>query len=244
MRNAYGQFAALYDSLMRDVDYDGWAAYLVSFLSPGTAVADCACGTGEITLRLARQGFRVTGVDISSAMLEVAAGKARGAGLSIPFIRQDMRRLILHKPCGAVVCACDGVNYLDGPESAFRFFQAARKALEPGGLLLFDISSAYKLAHVLGCNTFAEEEGDCAYIWRNAYDDVSRLLEMELTFFQKEESGLYRRFEERHIQRAHSLEELLEGLERAGFEALVYEAFTSDPPKAESERLQFVARRI
>lgn len=244
MQDAYGQFAALYDLLMRDVDYDGWAAYLASFLAEGVSVVDCACGTGEITLRLARGGFRVTGVDISPAMLEVAAGKARKAGLSIPFVLQDMQSLALHKPCGAVVCACDGVNYLQSLAAARRFFQAAHRALEKGGLLLFDISSAYKLSHVLGYHTFAEEEGDCAYIWRNAYDEKNRLLEMDLTFFQKEAAGLYRRFTERHIQRAHSREELLEGLEEAGFRAEVYDAFTREPPKAQSERLQFVARRL
>ncbi len=243
MREAYGQFAALYDPLMRDVDYDGWAAYLASFLPSGIRVADCACGTGEITLRLARQGFQMTGVDISASMLEVASAKARKAGLSIPFIQQDMRGLALHKPCGAVVCACDGVNYLDSPGAALAFFQAAHQALEPGGLLLFDVSSAYKLAHVLGCHTFAEEEEDCAYIWHNVYDAHSRLLEMDLTFFQKEAAGLYRRFEEKHIQRAHGQEELLAALEKAGFTAAVYDAFTNDPPRAESERLQFAARR-
>ncbi len=244
MREAYGQFAALYDPLMREVDYDGWAVYLASFLPAGIAVADCACGTGEITVRLARLGFRMTGVDISPAMLEVAAAKARKAGLSIPFIQQDMQRLALHKPCGAVVCACDGVNYLDSRGAVQRFFQAAHRALMPGGLLLFDISSAYKLAQVLGCNTFAEEEEGCAYIWHNIYDEKSRLLEMELTFFQKEEGGLYRRFTERHIQRAHKQEELLEGLTQAGFAAEVYDAFTREPPQAESERLQFAARRL
>lgn len=244
MLEAYGQFAALYDPLMRDVDYDGWAAYLASFLPAGATVADCACGTGEITVRLARGGFRMIGVDISPTMLEVAAAKARKAGLSIPFIQQDMQNLLLHKPCGAVVCACDGVNYLNSFSGALRFFQAAHRALEPGGLLLFDISSAYKLAQILGCNTFAEEEGDCAYIWHNAYDEKSRLIEMELTFFQKEEGGLYRRFTERHIQRAHGQDELLDALKQVGFEATVYDAFAMEPPKTDSERLQFVARRL
>lgn len=244
MQEAYGRFAALYDPLMREVDYDGWASYLATFLPAGVSVADCACGTGEITLRLARMGFKMTGVDISADMLELAATKARKAGLSIPFICQDMQRLALHRPCGAVICACDGVNYLDSLPAVRRFLQAAYKALEPGGLLLFDISSAYKLEEVLGYHTFAEEEEGCAYIWRNAYDETSRLLEMNLTFFERDAGGLYRRFSERHIQRAHGQQELLDLLAQAGFaDAAVYDAFTKEPPKAQSERLQFAARR-
>lgn len=244
MQEAYGRFAALYDRLMRQVDYDGWASYLASFLPAGINVLDCACGTGEITLRLFRKGFGMIGADISADMLELAAAKARKAGLSIPFVCQDMQSLALHKPCGAVICACDGVNYLDNLAGVRRFFQAAHKALEPGGWLLFDISSAYKLAHVLGYHTFAEEEEGCAYIWRNAFDERSRLLEMNLTFFQKEAGGLYRRFNERHIQRAHGQEELLALLQETGFAGRAYDAFTREPPKAQSERLQFAARRL
>ena len=244
MQEAYGQFAALYDPLMRDVDYDGWAAYLASFLPARISVADCACGTGEITLRLARSGFKMTGVDISASMLEIAAVKARKAGLAIPFIQQDMRGLAMHRPVGAVVCACDGVNYLNSKGAVLHFFQAAYMALEPGGILLFDVSSPYKLEHILGSNTFAEEEDGCAYIWHNNYDHTSRLLEMELTFFQKEEGGLYRRFNENHIQRAHSQDELLANLQNAGFEADIYDAFTNNTPGPQSERLQFVARRV
>ena len=62
----YGKLAALYDRLMRDVDRETWAEYLLSLLGEGRrTVVDCACGTGELTLRLARSGYAVTGQDIS-----------------------------------------------------------------------------------------------------------------------------------------------------------------------------------
>ncbi len=244
MDEAYGQFAALYDPLMGDVDYDGWAAYLAGFLTPGGRVVDCACGTGEITLRLAKLGFQMLGVDISSAMLDVAAAKARRGGLQIPFICQDMAALSLHQPCDGLVCACDGVNYLDSLGRVQRFFRAAHKVLRPGGMFLFDISSAYKLENILGGHTFGEDRGDCAYVWQNAYDGEQRLLEMDLTFFQREKDGRYRRFTERHIQRAHRQEELLAALLEAGFRAQVFHAFTQNAPELASQRLQFVAERI
>ena len=101
---SYGKFAALYDRLMRDVDRDAWAEYIISLLgSTPRMVADCACGTGEITLRLARAGYCVTGVDLSEEMLAVAAEKARKMRLKVPFICQDMRRLALHRQVDAVV---------------------------------------------------------------------------------------------------------------------------------------------
>ena len=199
----YGKFAGLYDPLMKDVDYDRWAEYIASFLPEGSLrIADCACGTGEITIRLAKMGYTLTGIDISEDMLRIAAEKARKSALKLPFICQNMAELQLHRPQDAIVCACDGVNYLDSLEQVGRFFSAAYAVLKPNGLLLFDISSRHKLENVLDCNTFAEDDGERAYIWKNCYDPESRLISMELSFYEKQ-GELYRRFEESHIQRAH-----------------------------------------
>ena len=239
----YGDFAGMYDPLMKDVDYDSWAEYLLRFLgAEKLRVTDCACGTGEITLRLARAGHIMTGVDISGDMLRIASEKARRAALKIPFVEQDMRKLALHRPQDAIICACDGVNYLDSLKAAEEFFEAANAALKVDGLLMFDISSQYKLKNILGCNTFAEDEQGGAYIWKNSYDPKSRLIEMNLTFFERQ-GELYRRFTERHIQRAHGVDELLSALNRAGFDAEAYDFETTDPVKPDSERVQFSGRK-
>ncbi|MBR5291671.1 MAG: class I SAM-dependent methyltransferase [Clostridia bacterium] len=239
----YGKFAGLYDPFMKDVDYDRWAEYIASFLPEGSLrIADCACGTGEITLRLARRGHILTGVDISEDMLRVASEKARKAALKIPFICQDMAKLTLHRPQDAIVCACDGVNYLDSAEDVSEFFGAAYNALKPRGMLLFDISSKYKLEKVLDCNTFAEDEVDRAYIWKNCYDPESRLISMELSFYEKQ-GDMYRRFEEKHIQRAHDGAELIRAMEEAGFDARAYGFLTKESPKEDDLRIQFIGRK-
>lgn len=239
----YGKFAGLYDPLMKDVDYDRWAGYIASFLPEGSLrIADCACGTGEMTLRLAKLGHTLTGVDISEDMLRVASEKARKAALKIPFICQDMAKLTLHRPQDAIVCACDGVNYLDSIEDAEEFFAAAYNALKPKGMLLFDISSKFKLERVLDCNTFAEDDGERAYIWKNCYDPESRLISMELSFYERQ-GDMYRRFEEKHIQRAHGEDELISAMERAGFDAKAYSFLTMENTKEEDLRIQFIGRK-
>ena len=75
--NAYGTLAASYDRLTNDVDYGAVVDFYFEILkkemlSPRTAV-DLACGTGSVSLLLARKGLKVTGVDMSEEMLCVAA---------------------------------------------------------------------------------------------------------------------------------------------------------------------------
>ena len=108
---SYGKFARIYDALMADVDYDAWADYIKGLLAEDVkTVVDCACGTGAIALRLAQAGYNIIGIDASEEMLRIAAEKARKMGKRIPWICQDMRALVVHKPVDAIVCACDGVN--------------------------------------------------------------------------------------------------------------------------------------
>ena len=108
---------------------------------------------------------------------------------------------------------------------------------------MFDVSSDYKLRYVLSGRTFGDTGADWGYVWENAMEPNSPLLEMELTCFVKQGTG-YARFEETHWQRAYTKEELTKALERAGFVKIeVYEAFTRHAPGGRTERLQFAARR-
>ena len=249
MTQAYDEFATYYDRLMADVDYRAWVDYLIELLQangvlPEMAVLDCACGTGEITLRLHQAGYRMTGADVSARMLELAQQKTRKAGAKIAFVQQELQHLCVHRPVFAITCACDGVNYLLSTEDVLAFFAGANRALKDGGLLLFDVSSAYKLEHILGGQTFGEDEPECTYLWQNCFDPESRLLEMRLAFFTPDGKGAYKRFDERHLQRAHTQEELTELLAQAGFLLEgVYDAFTKKDPNPSSERIQFVARK-
>ena len=244
----YEGFAAVYDALMADVDYTRWTEYYLHLAQKmGVSVqraADCACGTGSLTLEIAARGVQVTGLDLSMEMLRIAGGKARERGMQIPFVRQDMRKLLLHRPMDAVFCACDGVNYLTRPDDARAFFAAAYTSLRPGGGLFFDVSSVYKLGHRLGNNCLGCDDEKIAYIWQNHYEPKTRMLQMDLTFFTREADGRYARFGETHFQRAHGMEELVAWLEESGFEHVtVCGDKNFSPPMETEDRLHFAAIR-
>lgn len=58
----YEAFAEVYDELMNDIDYEGWADYYVRLLSiygiRSGKICECACGTGDLRFRWRRGGFR------------------------------------------------------------------------------------------------------------------------------------------------------------------------------------------
>ena len=246
--STYGAFAEIYDVLMDDFDYPAWADYYLTLLEragvkPST-MCDCACGTGSLSIPFAQNGIRVTGADLSGEMLEVAADKARRSGVQVMFVRQDMCRLQLPRPVDALVCGCDGVNYLLTDERVRTFFEHAHAAIRPGGALAFDISSPYKLEHVLGNGFYGEERDDVAYLWSNSFNPEKRTVRMDLTFFRRENSGLYRRFSETHTQRAHEPDVLKSMLEQCGFgDVQIFGDRTFDPPKADEMRIHFLAVR-
>lgn len=244
MNRQYSAFAHTYDSMMHDVDRDRWISYLDGFLREHGAhnILDCACGTGVNAIGLYKRGYHVTGNDVSPDMLMEARNNAFCQGArGIIFICEDMRKLKLHKPVDAIVCVCDGVNYLTSQKDVESFFSHAADCLKPGGLLLFDVSSAYKYREILACNTFTEETDDYAYIWKNNYDPISKLCEMTLTAFVKR-GEQFDRFTETHLQRSYSEDELTCALSKAGFAVIrSYDAFTRDPVRADSERIQYLA---
>ena len=246
--DSYGEFAAVYDRLMDDFDYPAWAEYYIGLLTrcgiKPRKICDCACGTGSMTIQFAKKGLTVTGVDLSRDMLEIAAVKARRAAQKIMFTAQNMTELTLPRPVDAIVCACDGVNYLTDTDSLKKFFTAAFNGIKSGGCLAFDISSRYKLEKVIGNGFFGEERDDVAYIWSNKLDEAQHTVDMDLTFFVKQENGLYRRFEERHHQRAHSPEEIISALTECGFtEINTYGNMIYDAPASDDVRIHFTAKR-
>ena len=242
----YTGFAEVYDELMGDVDYGAWAGFyaqmMAAFGITGGKVCECACGTGSLTLPLQRRGFHMTGVDLSQDMLWIAAQKAREQGAAIPFVRQDMRELHLHRPMDAVLATCDGVNYLLEDRDVMAFFTSAWKALRPGGGLFFDVSTPYKLEHALGSQIICEDLEDITYLWQNRYNKKTGIIDMHLCIFVRQKDGSYRRIDEDQRQRGHSLQSLSNMLYQAGFERVfVYGNGALEAPKPSEQRWHFAA---
>ena len=240
----YNEFAYLYDELINDVDYKSWADYYFKIFSryglkPKLGL-DLGCGTGNMTVELAKRGIEMTGIDLSEDMLMVAREKSEG--LDILYLNQNMSEFELYGTVDFVVSSLDCINYITDKRELLRVFKLVNNYLDPGGIFIFDINTAYKLENVIGNNTFVLEDDNVFCTWQNEYDKKRKICDFYLTFFCKN-GNEYTRFDEQHSERAYEIDEIKTLIESSGMKLLkVYNSLSFDNYKKNSERVFFVAQ--
>lgn len=245
--SVYGAFASVYDMFMDNVNYKDWCDYLVSRLKEygicDGLVLELGCGTGTMTEMMAEAGYDMIGVDNSGEMLAEAMEKRIESGHDILYLMQDMQDFELYGTVRAIISVCDSLNYLTEEGDLLQVLRLANNYLDPGGILIFDVNTVYKYQEIMGDSTIAENREDGSFIWENSYDPETGINVYELALFLPREDGLYEKDEEVHYQRAYPMERIRELIARAGMELLhVYDAYTLEPPRADSERLTFIVR--
>lgn len=242
--NSYTILAKYYDKLSYDCDYEKWSQYLYCLIKKHQKVigkgADAACGSGKLTILLKKAGLDIFGFDLSTGMLNAAFENAEKSGVNIDFIIADLNNFKSHTLLSFITCANDGINYVK-KDKILSCFKNLYNNLSKGGMLLFDISSSYKLRKIIGNSTFSDDNKEVTYIWNNSLENNQTELHMDLIFFVSK--GLnYLRFDENHIQYIYEADFIKENLQKAGFkDILLYDFLSEEPPATDSKRIQFAA---
>jgi Cyclopropane fatty acid synthase and related methyltransferases len=223
---------------MTDFDYDGYEKFLFGRLR-GVKGLDLACGSGEMTVRMLKAGYTMTGVDISTEMLALAASKAKAAYKDVLLLNADLNGLKITKKYDFVISVCDGFNYVKNEKSLASLFCSVYKALPEGGLFIFDMSTEYKLRNIVGDNFFYEDGENLTYFWSNELHGNS--VDMTLTFFEKQ-GAVYHRSDEYQTQYFYSNETILKLLKNVGFIAEVTDG-KFKPLTDTSERIVVCAKK-
>ena len=244
--NAYHNLADSYDSLTLDVDYDAIVAFYMAILEkekifPRTA-ADLACGTGSVAVRLARMGMQVTAVDMSEEMLCIANQKAQDMDNRPTFVCQKLQKLKLPRGVDLAVSALDSIDYILDPADCQRAFQRIYKALNPGGVFIFDVNTPEKLQAMDG-QVFLDENEDTFCVWRGEFDPQTNICSYGMDLFQRRGNLWQRSFEE-HQEYAYCQQQLVEYLKNAGFTGIeVFADRRLTPPDAKDLRIYLKARK-
>jgi len=155
VRNVYEEIADEYDERvpgittvdMRFIETE--MAFVLSKIRSSDDILDMGCGTGRFTIPLAQVARKVTGLDVSAAMIAKAREKAEEAGLSIDFREADMENMpFLDNSFDTVICM---LALMHIPiESRQRVFTEASRVLKPGGTMIVSVKNAIfeRLSHI------------------------------------------------------------------------------------------------
>ena len=251
MNSQYVYLPEYYDALNSEVDYAAWARGLISnfkkYNGPdGALVLDLACGTGSVSLELAKEGYDVIGIDLSPEMLMRARDKSYDADADILWLCQDMRSFELYGTVSAIVCCLDSINYLLEESDLEKCFSLVRNYLDPGGIFIFDVITPYRFENILAKTDFIIENTDediyCG--WHNYYDSEKKICQFDLSIFSGDGDGSYVRLDECQKERSYSLNTLKNMISISGLEFVsVSSSLEEEVLQDSDERWFFVVRK-
>jgi ubiquinone/menaquinone biosynthesis C-methylase UbiE len=234
---AFTEVAPHYESLMANVPYGMWVAYIRLIwsaleLKPAN-VLEVACGTGKVSRMLAEEGFNMTGVDISEEMIEEAKRLRNEAGLSIDFFVSDVCEMRLGKEFDCAFSFFDSLNNILEYDKFIAALTRVREHLKMGGCFLFDLNTAYAFEMRMFDQKETDKHAKVRYRWISHWDRDNKICRIDMEFWTNKE-----KFAETHWQKAYTNEEIFEAMQKAGFQRVrIYDAYSLNPPRAKSDRV-------
>ncbi len=244
---SYNDFAEFYDSLTLNAEYKERAEYILKLFKKLNhnmgLTLDLACGTGNLTIELAKAGVDIYGIDGSEEMLSKAMNKSAEQGLNILFLCQKMQEIDLYGTIDTCICTLDSINHMTEIDDVQETFDKVSLFMNKDGYFLFDVNTIYKHKEILGNNTFVYDTEDVYCVWQNSLKE-NNLVEIDLDFFIPDDE-VYFRASEHFAERAYSDEEITTMLNKAGFKKVaLYGEMTFDFPKDTEQRAIYVAKKI
>ncbi len=242
----YNAFAEVYDRLTGNIEYSKRAEFIRTLLkrhgiNDEAIVLDLACGTGSLTVELAKHGYDMIGVDSSPMMLSQAQEKMYDNELSMLFLCQDMTDLDLYGTIDAAVCTLDSLNHLETADDIRKTIAKVGLFMNHGGIFIFDVNTIYKHREILGNNTFVYDCDDVYCVWQNQLSEDDSV-EISLDIFEYDD-GAYFRESENFKEIACPIEDYKKWLSDAEFEIIdIYDEMTFNKLCDTTQRAVFVAK--
>lgn len=240
-REAYAHLAHWFEYLNDDCDYEKWSQYLISKLGAYSLDVglDVGCGGGWFTRAFERNGYSMTGMDLSAQMLDFAREQGLKEGLRSEYILGDITKVKLLKRFDFVTAINDCINYI--PKEKLRAaFKNVASALKKKGVFLFDISSERKFREKIANTVCADDREDVTYLAFNKTEQDKTT--MDVTLFVKRKDGAFDRLDETHVQYIYSVQEIQSALEECGFTLMSMEGHLGENASI-SDRICFTAIR-
>ncbi len=219
----YDRWARYYDLIYgRRMDYESQCNHLKSLFEEagvpeGGRILDLGCGTGGHAIALAGMGYRVTGIDNSKRMVEIAAQKAEG--LPAKFLHQDMRGLDLPGGFDAAICMFGGFGHITETPDVRRTLRGIHSQLKRNAPFVFEFWSIGGTKSEHRATEEIEREGlRIVRRARSVFDSLSKTLHIAFRFNVYEQGELVDDFHSESPMRIYEPGEMEQLLARTGFE--------------------------
>jgi len=136
----------IYEGITEDIPF-----YLHAAREHGSPVLELACGTGRITIPLAREGFEVIGLDLSAEMLRIAQEKLSEerpeVRARVRLIEADMSDFALHETVSLAFIPAASLFHVHANEQRSSCLSCITRHLKPGGGVIVDLIPADRMAN-------------------------------------------------------------------------------------------------
>jgi ubiquinone/menaquinone biosynthesis C-methylase UbiE len=229
---------------MSHVDYSEWSLYLEKIIRrhriPHNVVLELAAGTCQMALTLNLKSKLRVHSDLVPQMLE-------SAGDGFPYSRAacDMKRLPFKTGVDLIFCCYDSFNYMRTPEQALSMLKECYRVLNPGGFLIFDISTRYNSLCYFSDATDYEEVGGSEIVRRSWFDEKRSEQHNLFVIFTPDSEDRYVRSSEHHIQKIWEPEDIEKWLLECNFETeACYSGFGFREPGSRAERIHYIVKKL
>jgi SAM-dependent methyltransferase len=227
-------------SAKRMADADEQITKALKLTKPkGKAVLDLCCGPGRCSIALAKKGFRVTGVDRTTNLLNKARDRAKAARVKIEWIEKDMRDFLRPEAFALVVSMFTSFGYFDDKQDDIQVLENMFRSLQPGGACLIEMLGKERLARILQPTLSTVLPNGTVVIERHEiFDDWTRVRNEWMLV----RGGRVKRFKFHHT--IYSGQELRDRMERVGFVGVkLHGSLDGDEYGANAERLIAIGRK-
>ncbi|NOX65549.1 MAG: class I SAM-dependent methyltransferase [Chlorobi bacterium] len=234
----YKVVSMIYDHMMHRLSYNEWANYIIDiktfYKDDAEKFLEVACGTGKLNTYLEKSFNDIVLLDISKSMLDVIPSDRKR-------VCADMTRQPFKSNFDFIYSTFDSINYITDEEEIVRYMWGIRNILSDDGIFTFDASlENNSIKNVKRLNRINKFKG-IEYKQVSKYEKDFRL--HRNSFRMKLANGEI--IEEVHTQKIYDFEFYFDAGERAGLHVLgCFEAFTFEDANDESERIQFIMKKL
>jgi SAM-dependent methyltransferase len=235
---AYREFARYYDAINGDPVETSLKilSHIQRYCPQADSVLELGCGTGAILAGLG-SGLRLTGIDLSPEMLEIAARRCPDAHLHLV----DMTTFALPERFDVVLCVFDTLNHVPTFDGWMSMFERVSTHLVDGGIFIFDVNSIGRFQRLAEMAPWVHDFDGHTLIMNVEFDDGAHS-EWDIRVFERRDDSDFVLHHELIIELGITLEQLRGALD-CDFELLEETDPTGATPTDESDRAYFVYRR-